>query len=94
MKAKELGPIMTIDVAFPRNEKEWFETLPKEIDDQIAVKFYYGHLFCHVMHQQHLVLLWRPGYDTMRLHYFTNNLITEGKEAGAKRPSQRWQRGQ
>ena len=28
MKAKELGPIMTIDVAFPHNEKEWFETLP------------------------------------------------------------------
>jgi len=55
MKAKELGSIMTIDVAFPRNEKEWFETLPKELDDQIAVKLYYGHLFCHVMHQNYIV---------------------------------------
>ncbi|NQZ32910.1 MAG: D-lactate dehydrogenase [Oceanospirillaceae bacterium] len=55
MKAKELGALMTIDVAFPRNEKDWFETLPPEIDDLIAVKIYYGHLFCHVMHQNYIM---------------------------------------
>ena len=55
MNNKELGAIMTIDVAFPRNEKEWFETLPPELDELIAVKLYYGHLFCHVMHQNYIL---------------------------------------
>ncbi len=55
MNGKDLGAIMTIDVAFPRNEKDWFEKLPAELDEQIAVKLYYGHLFCHVMHQNYIL---------------------------------------
>lgn len=55
MNGKDLGSIMTIDVAFPRNEKDWFEKLPPELDEQIAVKLYYGHLFCHVMHQNYIL---------------------------------------
>ena len=55
MNSKECGDIMTIDVAFPRNEKEWFETLAPELDELIAVKLYYGHLFCHVMHQNYIL---------------------------------------
>lgn len=55
MNGKELGSIMTIDVAFPRNEQDWFEKLPPELDEQIAVKLYYGHLFCHVMHQNYIL---------------------------------------
>ncbi|QBG34750.1 D-lactate dehydrogenase [Litorilituus sediminis] len=55
MNGKDLGAIMTIDVAFPRNEKDWFEKLPPELDEQIAVKLYYGHLFCHVMHQNYIL---------------------------------------
>lgn len=61
MNSKELGNIMTIDVAFPRNEQDWFEKLPKELDDQIAVKLYYGHLFCHVMHQNYIL---KKGVDS------------------------------
>lgn len=55
MNHKNFGDIMTIDVAFPRNEKEWFETLAPELDELIAVKLYYGHLFCHVMHQNYIL---------------------------------------
>jgi len=55
MNGKELGSIMTIDVAFPRNERDWFEVLPQDIDDKIAVKMYYGHFFCHVMHQNYIM---------------------------------------
>jgi len=55
MNAKDLGSIMTIDVAFPRNEQDWFEQLAPELDDQIAIKLYYGHLFCHVMHQNYIM---------------------------------------
>lgn len=55
MHAKKLGQMMTIDVALRRNEPEWFETLPPEINQLIAHKFYYGHLFCHVMHQNYVL---------------------------------------
>jgi D-lactate dehydrogenase len=55
MNGKDLGSIMTIDVAFPRNERDWFEVLPQDIDDKIAVKMYYGHFFCHVMHQNYIM---------------------------------------
>ena len=82
MKAKELGPIMTIDVAFPRNEKEWFETLPKEIDDQIAVKFYYGHLFCHVMHQNYIL---KKGADAKAIK---NKILETFDARGAEYPAE------
>ncbi len=55
LKHKEVGEMMSLDVAFPRNEKEWFEQLPVEIDKQVEKKFYYGHLFCHVQHQNYIL---------------------------------------
>ena len=55
LKQKVVGEMMSLDVAFPRNEKEWFEQLPVEIDKQIEKKFYYGHLFCHVQHQNYIL---------------------------------------
>lgn len=55
MHSKNLGAMMTIDVALRRNDPDWFEVLPKEIDDQIDTKLYYGHLFCHVMHQNYVL---------------------------------------
>ena len=61
---KKVGPMMSIDVAFPRNEKDWFEKLPPEIDDQLEVKLHYGHLFCHVFHQNYIV---KKGADAKAL---------------------------
>ena len=55
MNSKDVGAMMTIDVALRRNDPDWFEVLPKEIDDQIDTKLYYGHLFCHVMHQNYVL---------------------------------------
>ena len=55
MHSKKVGAMMTIDVALRRNDPDWFEVLPKEIDDQIDTKLYYGHLFCHVMHQNYVL---------------------------------------
>ena len=45
---------MTMDIALARNEKDWFEKLPADIDDLIEMKLYYGHLFCHVLHQNYI----------------------------------------
>ena len=55
MHRKHLGDMMTMDIALRRNEKDWFEALPAELADKIANKFYYGHLFCHVMHQNYVL---------------------------------------
>ena len=52
---KKLGEMMSMDIAFPRNEKDWFEKLPPEIDNLLEMKLYYGHLFCHVLHQSYIV---------------------------------------
>ena len=82
MHAKDLGALMTIDVAFPRNEKQWFETLAPEIDDLIAVKFYYGHLFCHVMHQNYIL---KKGVDAKTLK---NKILATFDERGAEYPAE------
>jgi len=64
LKKKHVGAMMTVDIALRRNEAAWFEKLPKEIDDLIDAKFYYGHLFCHVMHQNYVL---KKGVDAKAL---------------------------
>ncbi len=76
------GDMMTMDIAFPRNELKWFEDLPKEIDDLLAVKLYYGHLFCHVLHQNYIV---KKGVDAKKLK---ERLLKTFDERGAKYPAE------
>tara|TARA_B110000003_G_scaffold54069_1_gene53933 strand:+ start:1583 stop:3274 length:1692 start_codon:yes stop_codon:yes gene_type:complete len=49
------GGMLSMDIAFPRNEKDWFEKLPSKINNLLDTKFYYGHLFCHVLHLNYIV---------------------------------------
>ena len=56
--------MLSMDIAFPRNEKDWFEKLPSEINDLLDMKFYYGHLFCHVLHLNYIV---KKGVDVEEL---------------------------
>ena len=79
---KEVGPMMSIDVAFPRNEKEWFENLPSEIEDQLEIKLHYGHLFCHVFHQNYIV---KKGVDSKALK---SKLLKTFDERGAEYPAE------
>ena len=79
---KEVGPMMSIDVAFPRNEKEWFENLPSEIEDQLEIKLHYGHLFCHVFHQNYIV---KKGVDAKALK---RKLLKTFDERGAEYPAE------
>ena len=79
---KEVGPMMSIDVAFPRNEKEWFENLPSEIEDQLEIKLHYGHLFCHVFHQNYIV---KKGVDAKALK---SKLLKTFDERGAEYPAE------
>ena len=79
---KNIGGAMSLDVAFPRNEKNWFETLPPDIDNQIELKLYYGHLFCHVLHQNYII---KKGVDPKIL---LDKLLKVYDERGAEYPAE------
>lgn len=51
----QVEDIIALHIALRRNDQDWFETLPKEITDQLVSKLYYGHFMCHVLHQDYIV---------------------------------------
>ena len=71
-----------MDIAFPRNEKDWFEKLPPEIDDLLEMKLYYGHLFCHVLHQNYIA---KKGVDVEELK---KKLLKIYNDRGAEYPAE------
>ena len=79
---KKLGDMMSMDIAFPRNEKDWFEVLPPEIDDSLDLKLYYGHLFCHVLHQNYVA---KKGVNVQKLK---EQLLKSYDERGAEYPAE------
>lgn len=58
--------ILALDIALRRNDRDWVERLPPEIDAAIEKKLYYGHFFCHVFHQDYVV---KKGHDCMALEH-------------------------
>jgi len=82
LNENKTGGAMTIDVAFPRNEKDWFEKLPKEIDEMLEMKLYYGHLFCNVLHQNYIL---KKGVDAKKIK---ERILTEYDKRGAEYPSE------
>lgn len=52
---KQVEDIVALDVALRRNDENWFETLPAEIEKHLIHKLYCGHFFCHVFHQDYIV---------------------------------------
>ncbi|NOE32349.1 MULTISPECIES: D-lactate dehydrogenase [unclassified Ruegeria] len=51
----DVEDIIALDVALRRNDYDWLEKLPPEIEDKLVHKLYYGHFMCHVMHQDYIV---------------------------------------
>jgi D-lactate dehydrogenase len=58
--ADEVAGIIALDIALPRNERNWLEALPPEIAGDVMHALYYGHFFCHVFHNDYVV---RKGAD-------------------------------
>ncbi|CAG9295831.1 D-lactate dehydrogenase [Celerinatantimonas diazotrophica] len=58
--------IVALDIALKRNERQWEEHLPEDIDKDILVKLYYGHFFCHVFHQDYVI---RKGANCLELEH-------------------------
>ena len=82
INADKIGGTMSMDIAFPRNERNWFEKLPKDIDEMFDMKLYYGHLFCHVLHQNYII---KKGVDPEKLK---EKLFKNYDSRGAEYPSE------
>ncbi len=79
---KEVEDILALDIALRRNDRDWFEVLPPEIDQQLVAKLYYGHFMCHVFHQDYIV---KKGADSIRLkHQMLEILDAKGAEYPAE----------
>ena len=56
--------ILALDIALKRNDQNWLEQLPEELNSQIEHRLYYGHFMCHVLHQDYIV---KKGVDVVAL---------------------------
>ncbi len=56
--------ILALDIALRRDDHDWFETLPPEIEAEIDRKIYYGHFLCHVLHQDYVL---KKGADAVAI---------------------------
>ncbi|MEM7621516.1 MAG: D-lactate dehydrogenase [Pseudomonadota bacterium] len=61
---KKVEDVIPLDIALRRNDEDWFEKLPSDISDLLVHKVYYGHLTCHVFHQDYIV---KKGVDVKAL---------------------------
>ncbi|MGP9539170.1 D-lactate dehydrogenase [Brachybacterium sp. AOP43-C2-M15] len=64
MHRAEASAMVTFDVALRRDDEDWLEVLPEEIADQLLESVYFGHFFCHVLHQDHVA---KKGVDPVAL---------------------------
>jgi len=79
---REVEDIVALDIALARNDRQWFETLPDDIERQMIVKLYYGHFFCHVFHQDYIL---RKGSDCLAVEHRMWALLDE---RGAEYPAE------
>ncbi|WP_185269083.1 D-lactate dehydrogenase [Halopseudomonas xiamenensis] len=63
---QQVEDIVALDIALRRNDREWVERLPPEMEKEMIHKLYYGHFFCHVFHQDYIV---RKGVDPLDMEH-------------------------
>ena len=80
--ADEVEDILALDIALRRNDTDWFEKLPPEIDSQLVHKLYYGHFMCYVFHQDYIV---KKGVDA---HALKAQMLALLQARGAQYPAE------
>ncbi|MCG8707826.1 D-lactate dehydrogenase [Brenneria sp. 4F2] len=80
--SKEVENILPLDIALRRNDHQWFEHLPAEIDDMLVHRLYYGHFMCHVFHQDYIV---KKGVD---IHKLKEKMLALLDQRGAEYPAE------
>ena len=73
---------MALDFALRRNDRDWFEVLPADIDEKLIHKLYYGHFFCQVMHHDYVV---KKGVD---IETIKSEMLEILDERGAEYPAE------
>ena len=64
--ADTVEDIVALDVALPRNARDWAEVLPDDLGGKVVDTLYYGHFFCHVFHRDYIV---RKGVDPLAFEH-------------------------
>jgi len=82
MHRAEASEMITFDVALRRDDEDWLEQLPADISEQLLESVYFGHFFCHVLHQDHVA---RKGVDPVALKQRMTALL---EERGAAVPAE------
>ncbi len=72
---------MSLDIAFPRNEKNWLKPSQRNWWPT-WIKIYYGHLFCHVFHHNYIL---KKGVDGKKLK---EKLLKIYDDMGAEYPAE------
>ncbi len=78
----QVQDIVALDIALRRDDREWFEQLPADLDGRLLHKLYYGHFLCHVFHQDYIA---RRGEDPMAIEHAMWKLLDE---RGAEYPAE------
>ena len=82
MHEEEVGDILALDIAIPRNALDWLESLPETITQHLEKQLYYGHFFCYVFHQDYIL---KKGSDAKQVKKMMLALLNE---RGAKYPAE------
>lgn len=79
---REVEDIIALDVALRRNDEDWQERLPAELERHLIKKLYYGHFLCNVFHQDYIA---RKGSNpTLLKHELLKLLDHRGAEYPAE----------
>ena len=77
-----VGEIVALDAALPRNELDWRERVPPELEDYIVRRCVYGHFFCHVFHYDYIL---KRDVDWVDIE---ERLVHELEKCGLQLPSE------
>jgi len=78
----QVQDIVALDIALRRDDADWFEALPADIDGRLLHKLYYGHFLCHVFHQDYIA---RRGEDPIAIEHAMWALLDQ---RGAEYPAE------
>ena len=82
MHEDSISGLLPLDIALRRNDMQWLEKLPKEVEDNIAIKLHYGHFLCNVFHQNYI---FKKGVDKNKMKDIMLEFLDK---KGAKYPAE------
>jgi D-lactate dehydrogenase len=77
-----VGGLLALDIALRRNDENWVEQLPENLQSQIEHKLYYGHFMCYVFHQDYIL---KQGANPLEVKHAMLSLLDT---RGAKYPAE------